>query len=419
MQKPVVVVGAGLAGLVCARRLQQAGLDVVIIDGADAPGGRVRTDRVDGFLLDRGFQVYFEAYPNARLELDLGRLRLKDFEPGCLVFDGRKMREVHREHILQSAFGGWISVNDLLRLYQLGSDLDKMSESDIWSMEDVPLGQFLAARKVSASAIDRFIRPFFGGVFLDRSLDVSCRPFAFYWQMLDRSPATIPALGMQAIPDQIMEGVDPGSLRMGTRAVSLHRESGRVAGVILESGETVAAETVVLAVDQPESCRLSGIGTPWTFKSCATVHFAVAERPWHESILILNGTDTGLVNHVACLTNASRELAPAGQHLVAATVLGNPRGTDLNLAKSVQYELSGWFKDQKLDSWRPLRVDRIPRAQMPQPVGFDRFLTPQTPEPGLVVAGEHTTYAGIDGAILSGQQAAAHVLSPERELVGA
>jgi phytoene dehydrogenase-like protein len=54
----VVVVGAGLAGLACARRLTRAGVSTTVAEAGDGVGGRVRTDRVDGMLLDRGFQVH-------------------------------------------------------------------------------------------------------------------------------------------------------------------------------------------------------------------------------------------------------------------------------------------------------------------------------------------------------------------------
>lgn len=419
MHKPIVVVGAGLSGLVCARRLEQAGHDVLVLDAGDGPGGRMRTDRVDGFALDRGFQVYFEAYPNSKLELDIAALNLKDFEPGCMVFDGDKMREVHRENIIQTVFGKWLSLTDLLRFNQMGDDLDHLTEDEVWALDDVPMVDYLRMRKVSDSAIDRFVRPFFGGVFLDPTLDVSSRPFAFYWQMLDRAPATVPAAGMQAIPDQIAAGIKPESFRFGSRVAALVRNSDRVTGVRLDSGEVIEAEMVILAVDQRANSRLTGIGTEWAARPCTTIHFAAAKRPFYESILHVNGSGLGRVNHVACMTNASKGLAPDGQALISASILGNPSMGDLDLAKEVRYELISWFPDQNVESWRPLRVDRIVNAQMPQPVGFMDRLTPMSPEPGLLIAGEHTTYAGIDGAVLSGQRVAAMAMNPDRELTPA
>ncbi len=419
MQKPVVVVGAGLSGLVCARRLEQAGREVLVLEGSDGVGGRMRTDIVDGFRLDRGFQVFFEAYPNAKLELDLGKLRLKDFEPGCMVFDGKKMREVHRENLIETVFSKWVPMPDLMRMHQLGDELDDLTEEDIWHLEDVPMVEFLKSRKITDKAIDRFFRPFFGGVFLDRELNVSSRLFAYVWQMLDRAPATTPALGMQAIPDQIAEGIKAESFRFGARVESLMRKDGRISGVRLASGEEIEADLVVVATDQSVCAQLTGVGTPQETKGCTTVYFSATERPWHESILMVNGSGIGQVNHVACMTNASKELAPDGQILISATVLDSPRVPDMVLAKSVRYELKDWFPDQAVDSWIPLRVDRISNAQLTQAANFMDRLTPVEPEAGLIIAGDHTTYAGIDGAVVSGQRAAALVLNADRELVGA
>ncbi|MFM9874431.1 MAG: NAD(P)/FAD-dependent oxidoreductase [Fimbriimonadaceae bacterium] len=419
MQKPVVVVGAGLAGLVCARRLEQSGRDVLVLESSDAVGGRMRTDLVDGFRLDRGFQVFFEAYPNARLELDFGKLNLKDFEPGCLVFDGKKMREVHRENLIETLFSNWVPIADLMRMHQLGDELDDLTESQVWHLDDVSMIDFLKVRKFTDKTIDRFFRPFFGGVFLDRDLNVSSRLFAFVWQMLDRAPATVPAMGMQAIPDQIAEGIKPESFRFGARVESLIRKDSRIAGVRLESGEEIDAEMVIVATDQASCARLTGVGTPQESKGCTTVHFAATEKPVFESILMVNGSAIGMVNHVACMTNASKDLAPSGQVLISATLLDSPSMPDMELAKSVRYELRDWFPDQMVESWRPLRVDRISHAQLVQSEGFMDRLTPTQPEAGLIIAGDHTAYAGIDGAVVSGQHAAAVILSAEREPVGA
>ena len=67
----VLIVGAGLAGLCCARRVQQAGLRFLVLEASDGVGGRIRTDRIDGFQLDRCFQVFLTAYPEALLDRPL------------------------------------------------------------------------------------------------------------------------------------------------------------------------------------------------------------------------------------------------------------------------------------------------------------------------------------------------------------
>lgn len=419
MNRPVVIVGAGLSGLVCARRLHQAGLPVLILESSDRPGGRMKTDTVDGFRLDRGFQVYFDQYPTARLELDLARLDLRRYEPGCLVWDGQKQHEVHRENILHTLFSGWVPISDLMRIATWGQEVKEMSFEDVWDIDDVTIPEFLRGRGFSEKFIDRFVRPFFGGVFLDRSLNDSARPFLFYWKCLEQGYATTPADGIEAIPAQVAADLPAELFRFNTRVAKLVEEDGRVTGVLTEGGETIEAERVILATDAATLRDLAGVPVPVGQKSCTTVHFAVPESPVDEGILVVNGLGRGDVNHVAVPSKVARGLAPAGQHLVSATLLGLPPEDDMYVAKSVRYELTQWFPKANVAAWRPLRVDRIPFAQVGQPVGYAGQRPEREPRPGLVVAGEAATYLGIDGAVRAGQDAAVAVLSQLREPVRA
>lgn len=88
MSDPIVIIGGGLAGLSCAVRLQEQGVQSIICEASDGVGGRVRTDQVNGFLLDRGFQVLLTAYPEAARQLDYDRLQLQYFDSGSLVLTG-------------------------------------------------------------------------------------------------------------------------------------------------------------------------------------------------------------------------------------------------------------------------------------------------------------------------------------------
>src|SRR3954471_13933940 len=94
----VVVVGAGLAGSSVAVRLRAAGVDVHVAAAARHAGGRLATERIDGFVVDRGFQVLNTGYPRAA-DLDLDALQLGWFERGAVVrVDGRAYRVVDPRH---------------------------------------------------------------------------------------------------------------------------------------------------------------------------------------------------------------------------------------------------------------------------------------------------------------------------------
>ena len=419
MRKPVAVVGAGLAGLVCARRLDQMGVDVLLFEASDRIGGRVRTDELNGFRLNYGFPLYFDASPNAKLELDHRALDLKPFASGCMVFDGRKMREVSREAILETIFARWIPMSDLLRTNQLAEELSEVKDLDIFSLPDQTVRDFLLSRQFSEKAISRFFAPFYGSLMLDPHLTDSCRVFAFLFKMLQEGRACLPANGIGEIPAQIAAGLDPDRIRTRSRVTSIRRSGGDVDAVVLSTGEEIEVERVVVATDQPTASRLSGHGSPLRGRAMTVVHFAVPQSIGHDATLHVNGSGIGDVNLVVNMSSLSRGLAPKGQHLVTAVLSGTADGSDHYIAGHARYELISWFPHHRVDSWRPLRVDHIPFAQIEQPVGFrERRPNPQ-PEPCLVLAGEYTEYAGIDGAVLSGQNAATQVLQDHKELLRA
>lgn len=414
MAKPVVIVGAGIAGLVCARRLHQAGVPVLVLEAGDRAGGRVRTDEIDGFKIDHGFQVFFESYPHAKYELNLRKLDLRAYEPGAEIWDGKKLRTVHREHIVETVLSGAVPPRDLLRLQDWTRTTAARTDEDLLSAPEETSAERLARIGFAQGTIDHYFRPFLGGVFLDRALSDSSRLMEFYWKML-AGRTTTPALGMGEISGQIEADLPGDRFRFGQKVAQLNESAGVAKGVTLASGETVEAEAVVLATDADAAVTLANVPIAPSFKGCVTVNFAAPRRPTDEGVLVLNGPGTGMVNHVVCVSNVSRALAPAGMHLVTAVVLGRPKMADLSLARAVRYELAQWFPEAAVEAWRPLAVTHTDRAQLRTPPGLPKpDLTPRLEN--LFLAGEYTTYSGLDGAMKSGQDAAVAVI---RQLRGA
>lgn len=411
MASRVVVVGAGITGLVCARRLHQAGLDVLVVEASNQVGGRLRTDVVDGYRLDRGFQVYFDAYPHARHELDYSRLNFRVFEPGVLVWDGKRFHMVHRENLLHMAVSSWIPTRDKFRLWQVSEAVQNMSDEEIWETPDMSVVDYLRQQQFTEGFIDRVARPFFGGVLVDSKLETSCRPFLFYWKMMLSGQTVIPENGIQAIPDQIAADLPETCFRFRSPVSSINKEGGKATGVTLANGETLTADAVIVATDAANASRLTGVGSVTGGKGETTVWYGAPKRPINEKILAASALDRGMVNHVAVMSNLSLSRSKPGTALICATHLGIPEEDDVYVARSMRYELKQWFPEVDVDEWTPLRVDRIPYTQMPQPVGVIGHLpTNETDTAGLFVAGEFTTYAGIDGAVKSAQQCASAVL---------
>ncbi len=411
MSKPVVVVGGGLAGIVCTRRLNRAGVPVVLVESQDALGGRLRTAEIDGFKIDRGFQVYFTAYPHAKVELDWRKLDLGFFIPGCSVWDGGKFHEVRSDDEIATLFSPWLPLQDKFRMLSYNAEIQKSEYRDIWSADDTTTENDLLTAGFTPKFLDRFVRPFFGGIFLDRSMQTSSRMFRFVWKMLLEGRIGLPAQGMQAIPTMMAADIPSSSIRLNEKVSGLVRDGEKVTGVKLASGEVIEAEAVVIATEAPEAARLAGLNTPTGSHSSITVSFDAPEPITKYPLLLLNGPGFGRVNHVVDVSLAAPSYAPKGRHLISATVLGTAAEGDLALAGNVKSEIQGWLPKANVSAWRPLKVDRISYAQMAQPAGFgDDLPLNETKTPGLYFAGEFTTYSSIDGAILSGQQAAETIL---------
>ncbi|MFN3166460.1 MAG: protoporphyrinogen/coproporphyrinogen oxidase [Phycisphaeraceae bacterium] len=410
MDDDVVIVGAGLAGLCCARRLSQAGLRSLLLDAADAVGGRVRTDDVEGFRLDRGFQVFSTAYPEAQQVLDDQALDLHRFEPGALVRYGgalHPLTDPWRRPLrgLRSVFSPIGTFADKLRVARLRSRVLRGSVADQFVGPETTTLEALQQDGFTDSMIERFFRPFLGGIFLDPELNASSRMFNFVFRMFSSGHAALPAQGMQAIPRQIALGLRPGSIRLNTRVIGLQNGSVRV-----ESGESIRARAVVVATESPIAAELLGEAVSPGSQGVTCLYFATDRPPIDRPILVLNGEGHGPVNNL-CVPSLLVPCAPEGRHLVSATVLGIPAQDDATLERGVREQLAGWF-GAEVNRWQHLRTYRIPHALPRQ--APPALSTPERPvrwRDGLYVCGDHRDNASINGAMVSGRRAAEALLA--------
>lgn len=411
MTVDAIVVGAGLAGLAAARDLTTAGLQVAVLEASDAVGGRVRTDLVDGFRLDRGFQVLNTAYPAAAGLLDLDRLELRRFVKGAIV------HHAGRAHVLVDLRSDWRRAGATLRSPLLdGRDKAATAAFSAWcgfapvgallSGDDMTAEEALMRYGISDTGIDLFIRPFLAGVLLDPDLRTSARFMRLVWRTFVRGQITVPATGMQVIPEQLASGLPAGVLRLGARVTSVSER-----GVVLAGGEQVEAPSVVVATDGTTACRLLPGLTPPVWSGVTTLYHSLRATPIEEPILVLDPDHQDLIANSVVMTAAAPSYSTDGRALVATSVVG-PRRDDPNLDKAVRGRLSALYR-MSPDDFGTVATYRIDRAQPFSPPPFT-LRRPVRLAAGRYVCGDWRDTPSIQGALVSGRRAARAILRDGR-----
>ncbi|HEY2784846.1 MAG TPA: NAD(P)/FAD-dependent oxidoreductase [Fimbriiglobus sp.] len=409
MTRPdVVIVGAGLAGLACGKRLTDCGTSFQIVEAADAVGGRCRTDVVDGYRLDRGFPFYLTASPEGRRVLDYEALELKPYARKALV------RFAHLCHPTPSikkfgwfttflhAFSRWGSLNDKFRTSQLISRVARDSFESIDTRDDRPAIDLLRHAGLGPKIIDRYFRPFLSSFLLERDLSTSSRYLRFVLKGMLEGEMGVPARGMQAIPDQVHAKLPVGSVCLNSPVERL--EPGTV---VLKSDERIEARAVVVATDGVEASRLlEGAITAIEYRGLTKLYYEIEISNSGSSILFTNGENSGPINHLSLQRIKDR---PGGM-LAAANVLGIPDEADKTLIAAVRNQLNNWLEPHVKDI-NLLRIYRIPNALPDMSVGkLDPWRRPVRIRPGLYVCGDHRDQGGINGALESGFRAAQAVM---------
>ncbi len=425
----VLIVGAGMTGLSCARHLLAHEVSVQLIEAGDAVGGRMRTDIEDGFTLDRGFQILLTAYPEVQQQIDIAALQVGSFTPGAGIWHSGRFHNLTDpwrvpSKAFSTLFDSTLPFADKMRISRLRASVGRGGMMDVFARPEVDTLTHLRELGFSATAIKRFFRPFFGGVFLESSLTSSSRWFEFLFRIFSEGESVLPKDGMQAIPQQFAGTLPEGVLRLNTKVerYELLKADGRNTGVrvYLEGGETIEARSLVLAAQASASRSIvtASTGRPLVEDSSpvarwnrtTTFYYAAEKSPSTEKLLWLNGEGrrAGPVNN-ACIVLQYRAVVCSGRspsHLrfcrggsparrdaapsAGGRCAGAPRSLVRRRSRCALETPGAYFIEEAL----PLQT-YAEAAPRPRSIG-----------PGVFLAGDYCAMASLNGALASGRTTA-------------
>lgn len=386
----VAIIGAGLAGLGAALELTSHGVPVRLYEAADRVGGQVVTDAVDGYLLDRGFQVHNTAYPEPARLLDEAALGFGALVRGALLCQPGQGRLVADPRSRPTAAVGFLtaplgSAGDRLALARIAAEALLEPAARMKAGPETTTAEYLRGKGLSDAATGRFLRPFLTGVFLESELVTSSRFFRLVFRCFVHGRSVLPAAGIGAIPEQLAERLPAGTVHLGHRLETLPADA---AAVIVATDPTAA------------HAFLPELGQPPALTSVTTVYHATDAPPVGEAAISLDATGHPTLLNTVVLTNAVPSYAPAGRHLISTSVLA-PDASEGTVRQALRLFYGGLVED-----FDHIATVAVPRATPVQPPPLGDLRQPVRVRPGVYVAGAHRDTASTQGALVSGRRAA-------------
>ena len=404
------IIGGGISGLIAARVLEEHGLSATIIEATDRLGGRVKTDVVDGYNLDHGFQVLLTAYPAAKKYLDFDALALQEFLPGSAIFKNGKQKIIgdplrNLSLLLPTLVSGIGTVNDKLKILALNRRLKKKSIQNIFAEKEQTTLAYLENIGFSETIITDFFIPFFSGIFLENKLDTSSRMFEFVYKMFGEGNAALPKDGIQAIPKQLFEKLKSTTIIFNTKVKSVENGS-----IKLESGETLKSNFTIIATQASGLVsNLKNQATLW--KSCDTLYFEVAKREIKKPLIGLIAMHNALINNIFYHTSLQTS-ATATKELLSVTVIDRQNLTNKQLVTGVQKELKELCN---IDFCTFIKQYNIPMA-LPnlQDIQYEMLPSETRLTETIFLAGDTQLNGSLNAAMIAGERAALEVINLSR-----
>ncbi len=406
----VIIIGAGLAGLSAAKKFLNEGIDFLLIDASSSVGGRMKTDYIKEYQLDRGFQVLLTSYPEAQNALDYSALKLKSFDPGAIVQYGYKtykLSDPFRKPItaVRNFRNPFTAMSDMVKIIALRNRHRRFSVKELFNEKEQATIDYLKEWNFTDKFIQSFLKPFLGGVFLDSELKVSSRFMEFVFKMFSQGYASLPEKGIQEIPNQLAKQIPKEKIKLNTKVINIEPNN-----VMLADGSSIKTKAIVIATNSVDANKIYPCNNKIETQTVKCIYFSTEKAPFKTASLYLNGNVSGLVNNVCIPSNVHRAYAPKNKHLISVSVIKPTQLSDLELVMAVRSELKVWF-GADVEDWLHLRTYNIENA-LPK---FETISYPEVKDikpigNKIFKCGDYTHDPSINGAMRSGRLIAEAVI---------
>jgi protoporphyrinogen oxidase len=407
----VLIIGAGISGLSAAFEVHKKGLTFKIIEATSSVGGRMKTERIEGFQLDRGLHFFQTAYPEAAKLLNYDELELSEVYQGALVYHNNDFSLLSNpfkkpSDLLSSMIADIASWKDKLKIISLIFALKNNEIASIIKDSKISAEDFFKQYGFSELFINSFFRPFVGSILHDPKMESSADYVLFGLKMIIQGDVTLPKNGIAALPEQIAAKLPEDSIIFNNKVKFIEDNQ-----ITLSDGTSLSAKKIIISINPLDlKCLLPELDINPESNHVSCLYFTTSEKPpVSKPVIVLNGENKGLVNSMFVPSLVVKNYAPEGQHLISVSVIKENDLDDEELTDKVLSEMSQWF-GINVNYWEHIKTYHIKYAlpkhgKLCEKIVFNKY------NEVVFLCGDYFNYGSINSAILSGRKAAEEVIS--------